>query len=87
MVIAVLVLLDVYSAGEEEIPSADSRSLARSIRQSSGLDPIHLSNQAALPERLKHILEDGDLLLMQGAGNIGRLSKQLASLDSLEALQ
>ena len=81
-----LVLLDVYSAGEDEIPSADSRSLARSIRQSSDLDPVHLSNPALLAERLQHILQDGDLLLMQGAGNIGRLSKQLASSTSLEAL-
>ena len=81
-----LVLLDVYSAGEDEIPSADSRSLARSIRQSSDLDPVHLSNPALLAERLQHILQDGDLLLMQGAGNIGRLSKQLASSNSLEAL-
>jgi UDP-N-acetylmuramate--alanine ligase len=81
-----LVLLDVYSAGEDEIPSADSRSLARSIRQSSDLDPVHLSNPAQLAERLQHILQDGDLLLMQGAGNIGRLSKLLASSNSLEAL-
>ena len=81
-----LVLLDVYSAGEDEIASADSRSLARSIRQSSNLDPVHLSNSALLAERLQHILQDGDLLLMQGAGNIGRLSKQLASSNNLEAL-
>ena len=81
-----LVLLDVYAAGEEEIAGADSRSLARSIRQAGSVDPILLSDNAQLAARLHKFLNDGDVLLMQGAGNIGRLSKLLSETTSLEAL-
>ena len=81
-----LVLLEVYSAGEDEIPGADSRSLARSIRQAGWIDPVLLSDNGQLPSRLAKFLEDGDVLIMQGAGNIGRLSKLLLDAESLEVL-
>jgi UDP-N-acetylmuramate--alanine ligase len=81
-----LVLLDVYAAGEEEIVGADSRSLARSIRQAGFVDPVLLSDNGQLAVRLSKFLIDGDVLIMQGAGNIGRLSKMLSETPSLEAL-
>lgn len=81
-----LVLLDVYAAGEEEIVGADSRSLARSIRQAGFIDPVLLSDNGQLAGRLSKFLEDGDVLIMQGAGNIGRLSKMLSETATLEAL-
>lgn len=82
----VLILLDVYAAGETPIPGADSRSLARSIRQRGAVDPIFVANVADIPTVLADVLEDGDLLLTQGAGNIGRLAQQLASVEKLEDL-
>jgi UDP-N-acetylmuramate--alanine ligase len=81
-----LVLLDVYAAGEEEIVGADSRSLARSVRQAGFVDPVLLSDHGQLAVRLSKFLIDGDVLIMQGAGNIGRLSKMLSETPSLEAL-
>jgi UDP-N-acetylmuramate--alanine ligase len=81
-----LVLLDVYAAGEEEIVGADSRSLARSVRQAGFVDPVLLSDHGQLAVRLSKFLIDGDVLIMQGAGNIGRLSKMLSETSSLEAL-
>ena len=81
-----LVLLEVYSAGEDEIPGADSRSLARSIRQAGWIDPVLLSDNGQLPASLAKFLENGDVLIMQGAGNIGRLSKLLSDAESLEVL-
>jgi UDP-N-acetylmuramate--alanine ligase len=82
----VLVLLEVYPAGEEPIPGADSRSLARSIRQRGAVEPIFVSDVNDVPRVLRDILHNGDLLLTQGAGNIGRLGQQLASAASLEEL-
>ena len=81
-----LVLLDVYAAGEEEIIGADSRSLARSIRQAGFVDPILLSDNGQLAARLCKFLVSDDVLIMQGAGNIGRLSKMLSETTSLEDL-
>ncbi|MCF1426907.1 MAG: UDP-N-acetylmuramate--L-alanine ligase [Shewanella sp.] len=75
----VLLLLDVYAAGEEPIAGADGRSLSRSIRLRGQVDPIFVTSSDQLSEILPDILKEGDLLLTQGAGNIGALSRQLAS--------
>lgn len=74
-----LLLLDVYSAGELPIAGADSRALCRSIRQRGQLEPIFVSDKDMLYTLLPEILEDGDLLLTQGAGNIGAISNELAN--------
>jgi UDP-N-acetylmuramate--alanine ligase len=74
-----LLLLEVYGAGEAVIPGADSRSLCRSIRARGQLDPIYVATPADLPAALADVLQDGDVLLTQGAGNIGALAKQLAA--------
>ncbi|MDO6444678.1 UDP-N-acetylmuramate--L-alanine ligase [Colwellia sp. 1_MG-2023] len=73
-----LLLLDVYAAGEAAIASADSKSLARSIRQRGQLEPIYVGDVAQLPDLLKAQLQDGDMVITQGAGNIGTISRQLA---------
>ena len=74
----VLVLLDVYPAGEAEVPGADGRSLCRSIRQRGRVDPIFVERGADVKPILKDILQPGDLLLTQGAGDVGSLAMQLA---------
>ncbi|QYJ97312.1 UDP-N-acetylmuramate--L-alanine ligase [Shewanella alkalitolerans] len=73
-----LLLLDVYSAGEAPVPGADSRALCRSIRQRGQIDPIFVAEPEQLQTILPGVLQGGDLLLTQGAGNIGALSRQLA---------
>jgi len=73
----VLLLLEVYAAGEEPIAGADSRSLCRSIRQRGRIDPVFVSDKATIADVLKDILEPGDLLLTQGAGDITALAHQL----------
>jgi len=74
----VLIMLDVYPAGEAPIPGADSRSLCRTIRARGKLDPILVSDIEAVPESLAQILEGDDLVLVQGAGNVGRVARKLA---------
>jgi UDP-N-acetylmuramate--alanine ligase len=75
-----LLLLDVYAAGETPIAGADSRSLCRTIRQHSGKEPIFVASPAALPAMLAQVIGDGDIVLTQGAGNIGAVVKTLADL-------
>lgn len=74
-----LVMLDVYSAGEQPIAGADSRSLCRSIRNRGKVDPIYVSNLDLLPEIMKELLKGKDLLLTQGAGSVGRIARQFAN--------
>lgn len=77
----VLILLDVYAAGEEPIPGADSRALCRSIRQRGQLDPVFVATTAEVPAVLAGLLAAGDLVLTQGAGNVGALARTLADLQ------
>ncbi|MGH8277963.1 MAG: UDP-N-acetylmuramate--L-alanine ligase [Gammaproteobacteria bacterium] len=72
-----LLLLDVYPAGETPIAGADSRALARSIRNRGRVDPVFVARVADLPETLRGVLKDGDLLMTLGAGDIGAASAEL----------
>jgi UDP-N-acetylmuramate--alanine ligase len=80
----VLLLLDVYAAGEEPIAGADSRSLARSIRQRGQLDPIFVERIDDVPAVLCSVVAEGDVVITQGAGNVGRLAQELATVDFLQ---
>lgn len=72
-----LVMLDVYSAGEAAIPGADSRSLCRSIRQRGHLEPVHVDRLESVVDLVRGLVRPGDVVLTQGAGNIGALAQQL----------
>lgn len=73
-----LIMLDVYAAGEAPIVGADSKALCRSIRNLGKVDPILVSDTSQLGEVLDRIIQDGDLVLAQGAGNVSKLSRDLA---------
>ncbi|MFP6849118.1 MAG: UDP-N-acetylmuramate--L-alanine ligase [Pseudomonas sp.] len=73
----VLLLMEVYPAGEAPIPGADSRNLCHSIRQRGQLDPIYIERGVDLAPIVKPLLRAGDILLCQGAGDIGGLAPQL----------
>ncbi len=73
-----LILLEVYSAGEEPIQGADSRHLSRTIRTRGQVDPIFVEGIEAVPAVVSDIVQPGDILITQGAGNVGALAKELA---------
>ncbi|MRI35377.1 UDP-N-acetylmuramate--L-alanine ligase [Endozoicomonas sp. OPT23] len=75
----VLLLMEVYPAGEETIPGADSKSLCRSIRQRGQLEPVYVSGPDEVAGILEGIVRDGDLVLTQGAGDIGALAGKLSN--------
>ncbi|WP_194761589.1 UDP-N-acetylmuramate--L-alanine ligase [Pantoea ananatis] len=74
----VLLMLDVYAAGETPIPGADSRALCRAIRHRGKVDPILVPEHDALVEMLAPLLSGNDLILVQGAGNVGKVARKLA---------
>ena len=76
-----LLLLDVYAASEQPIDGADSRSLARSIRARGQLEPVYVSEHSELPAILANQLQDGDIVMTQGAGNVGQLARKLAAMQ------
>lgn len=82
-----LMLLDVYSAGEDFIQGADGATLATAIKQNGPIEPIFVEKHDHLPNLFAKELKDGDVLLMQGAGNIGALAARLAATKLKEAVK
>lgn len=72
----VLIMLNVYAAGETPIAGADSRALCRTIRQRGHLDPIFVEDKEELKSVLAAIVKDGDLVVTQGAGDVGGIAKE-----------
>ncbi|MFP6843268.1 MAG: UDP-N-acetylmuramate--L-alanine ligase [Acinetobacter sp.] len=73
-----LLLLEVYPAGEKPIVGADSRALARSIRLRGEVEPILIDPvDGNLANIMQKVLQANDLLLTQGAGNVGAISLEL----------
>lgn len=73
----VVVLTDVYSAGEAVIEGVNSAALCNSIRARGKVDPVLIADVNELPSALPALLQDGDLILMLGAGSIGKIAQDL----------
>ncbi|MDH5358471.1 MAG: UDP-N-acetylmuramate--L-alanine ligase [Gammaproteobacteria bacterium] len=73
----VLLMLEVYPAGETKIAGADSKSLCRAIRLRGQVEPVFVESEQALFEILPGLLADGDVLLTMGAGDIGATAREL----------
>lgn len=70
----ILLLTEVYAAGEEPIVAADSKSLTRAIRVLGKLEPIYVEIPDELPCVIHGIVENGDVVLIMGAGSIGKVA-------------
>ena len=80
----VLILSEVYAAGEELIAGADGRSLCAAIRARGRVNPIFIEDIEQLHETLKTIVQQGDVVLTMGAGSIGRVAATLK--ENLQAV-
>lgn len=76
----VLILMDIYPAGESVITGADGRSLCRAIRLRGQVDPIFVEHWEDLPKLLASIVHENDVILTMGAGNVGQIAMQLPQL-------
>jgi len=73
----ILVMLEVYAAGEDPIAGADSRTLCRAIRQRGRVDPVFVEQPEELASTLTNLITEGDVVITQGAGNVGALAAML----------
>jgi len=74
----VLILTDVFSAGEDVIAGADGRTLCRAIRNRAQVDPVFVENINDIAHTIKDLMKDGDIILVLGAGDIGTVAPKLS---------
>jgi UDP-N-acetylmuramate--alanine ligase len=75
----VLLVTEVYAAGEAPIAGADGRAICRAVRTRGHVEPIFIERVDDLADSLRGILHDGDVVLTMGAGNIGAVAQDLKS--------
>jgi UDP-N-acetylmuramate--alanine ligase len=73
-----LLLLEVFPAGESHILGADGHSLIRTIRARGEVEPLFIKDPDELVNLAPTLLEGGDMLLISGAGSIGAAAAKLA---------
>ncbi len=74
----VLLVLEVYAAGEAPIAGADGRAIARAVRQRGRVEPVFVASVEDLAPTLRSLVQDGDVVLTLGAGTIGAAADKLA---------
>jgi UDP-N-acetylmuramate--alanine ligase len=72
-----VLLAEVYAAGEAPIVAADGRSLARALRVAGAVEPVFVEDIAEMPDAIRRVAQDGDVVLTMGAGSIGNVPAQL----------
>lgn len=76
-----LLILDVYSAGEDEIAGASSKNICGSVRQRGNVDPIYVPSLEAVPDLIAGLVRPGDIVLTQGAGSVTQLVALLTETE------
>ena len=77
--VEVLLLAEVYAAGEAPIAAADGRALARAVRVQGKVEPVFVEQIADFPAVIRHAVRDGDVVVIMGAGSIGGVAAQLVN--------
>ncbi len=78
----VLVLTDVYAAGEEPIEGATAERLAGEIRRHGQKEVTWIADRELIPEHLAGIVKEGDIVITLGAGTIWQQGEALVKLLS-----
>jgi UDP-N-acetylmuramate--alanine ligase len=73
----VLLITEVYAAGEAPIKGADGRAICRAIRSRGKLEPVFVNRVESIGTALRDILRDGDVVVTMGAGHIGAVAHEL----------
>ena len=76
----VLILTDVYAAGEKPIEDATAERLVAEIRRHGQKDVTLIANRELIPEHLAKIVREGDIVITLGAGNIWQQGEALVQL-------
>jgi UDP-N-acetylmuramate--alanine ligase len=83
----VVLLTEVYSAGEAPLVAADARSLIRAIRVAGKVEPLFVETTDELPQAIIDIARADDVVIVMGAGSIGQVALKTKELQLSHASQ
>ena len=72
-----VLLTEVYAAGEAPLVAADGRALARALRVSGRVEPVFVDDVAGMAAAVQDFAQDGDVVVVMGAGTIGNVAQQI----------
>ena len=88
MGLADLVLLsEVYAAGEAPIVAADGRSLSRALRIAGKVEPVFVDAIEAMPQAIIDNAQGGDVVMCMGAGSIGAVPQKVLNMLQINELR
>ncbi len=73
----VLLVTEVYAAGEPPIAGADGRAICRAVRGRGQLEPVFVARVEELAQALRDVIRGDDVVVAMGAGNISAVAHQL----------
>lgn len=76
----ILIITDVYAAGEVPIPGITGEVLKEEVERQTGMQVIYIADKDKIARYLSEIVESGDLVMTMGAGNIYRVGEELVEL-------
>jgi UDP-N-acetylmuramate--alanine ligase len=79
----VVLLSEVYAAGEAPIVAADGRALARALRVAGKVEPVFVDDIEAMPQAIWDAAHDGDVVICMGAGSVGGVPSQLVATQTI----
>lgn len=72
-----VLLTEVYAAGEPALVAADGRALTRAVRVAGKVEPVFVENVADMPQAILDFVEDGDVVIVMGAGSISKVPSRV----------
>lgn len=78
-----LILTDVYSAGEDPIPGVNGELLVQEVTKQTGQQVVYVQDKNEIAGYLKSIAQEGDLIMTMGAGDIVKCGEELVGLIGL----
>ena len=70
----------MYAAGEPALVAADGRALTRAVRVAGKVEPVFVENVTDMPQAILDFVEDGDVVIVMGAGSISKVPSRVGEL-------
>lgn len=75
-----LILTDIYAAGEKPIPGIDGEVIKEEVEQQTAQNVVYIKDKERIARYLSEVVEPGDLVITMGAGNVYQVGEELIEI-------